>query len=162
MTGAQEHKHPRKWINYMSILFCVASFAVLLSYYNSLPDQVAIHFSSDGTADNFAGKGKLWLIPALQTLLVGTFLLARRMKPENINYPVKINEGNKKIQHELLLFTLSWTGLIISFYFFLIFWQTLELAVGHLDSLDPIIILFMIGSIFGLFIWYFIKARKHK
>lgn len=75
-------------------IFCYHIFN-LFSLWSTIPERIAIHFTSD-TTDNWGSKYFLLLMPTLSIfvwLIIG--LLVK--KPEKMNY-INLTEANKEIQ----------------------------------------------------------------
>ena len=80
-------ERPKLKITFKTVDICIeiASIMVLLLMwfhlilaFGNLPDTVPSHFNAAGQPDNYSGKGFLWFLPALGTLMyVGLFILNR-------------------------------------------------------------------------------------
>ncbi|MEX0313756.1 MAG: DUF1648 domain-containing protein [Allomuricauda sp.] len=68
---------------------------LVLVFYFDLPETIPTHFNLKGEADGFGHKSTLWIIPIISTALYfGLGFFVTRMKPYNMNFPVKVTEKN--------------------------------------------------------------------
>ena len=68
---------------------------VILLFYFDLPKTIPTHFNWQGEVDGYGHKFSLWLIPFFSALMyMGLSLMITKMKPYQINYPVKVTEKN--------------------------------------------------------------------
>lgn len=88
----------------LSWCLLAASFAVSIYGIIVLPDEIAIHFGLDGTADGFGSPKTLLLTPAIVffILLLISFS-AHKVKPENWNIPFELTESNKHKVYRVML-----------------------------------------------------------
>ncbi|MEN8886332.1 MAG: DUF1648 domain-containing protein [Winogradskyella sp.] len=85
-------------IEIASIMVLLLMWFHLILAFGNLPDTVPSHFNAAGQPDNYSGKGFLWFLPALGTLMyVGLFIINRY--PHLHNYMVNITEENALIQY---------------------------------------------------------------
>ena len=61
-------------IEWLIALFSLAPFVYLAAIWNTLPDQVPVHFNFEGQADRYSGKGEL-LIPLVFVCLLPWVLM---------------------------------------------------------------------------------------
>ena len=63
--------------------------------YFDLPDTIPTHFNFQGQVDGYGHKSALWAIPMLSAgLYLALGLIATKLKPWLMNYPVKVTEEN--------------------------------------------------------------------
>lgn len=73
------------------------NFIVVLMFYFDLPETIPVHFNLKGEINGFGSKSILWIIPAISAALyLITSILALKLKPYYMNYPVKVTEKNAK------------------------------------------------------------------
>ena len=77
----------------LSIAAHLLLWAVVVFAYSKLPEIVPTHFNFKGEADQYGGKGTLFLLPAISLVLTISFLLLSRI-PHVYNYPVSITKAN--------------------------------------------------------------------
>ncbi len=81
-------------INYISVIALSISIISSALFYSQLPDQIPVHFSAEGQADEYAQKSNLWVIPLVQFLLCyGICQLGKYLKLVN----------NKKTNKDLIV-----------------------------------------------------------
>ncbi|WP_296314368.1 DUF1648 domain-containing protein [Winogradskyella sp. UBA3174] len=85
-------------IELASITVLILMWIHLILEFANLPDSVPSHFNAAGEPDNYSGKGFLWFLPALATVMyIGLFILNRF--PHLHNYKVNITEENTLKQY---------------------------------------------------------------
>lgn len=68
---------------------------LVLGVYFDLPENIPTHFNFQGQVDGYGHKSALWAIPMLSAgIYLAMGLLATKMKPWLMNYPVKVTEEN--------------------------------------------------------------------
>lgn len=81
---------------------------LVLGVYFDLPENIPTHFNFQGQVDGYGHKSALWAIPMLSAgLYLAMGLLATKMKPWLMNYPVKVTEENAPKLYPLALRMLS-------------------------------------------------------
>ncbi|WP_026908127.1 DUF1648 domain-containing protein [Paucisalibacillus globulus] len=87
-------KTKSEWVfDIIGLIFYVGSIILLITVWNSLPDEVPAHYNALGEVDRFGSKFELLILP-----IIGGFLLlmmqAFEKFPEIHNYPSRINKSN--------------------------------------------------------------------
>lgn len=76
-------------------LIVVINFILALGYYFQLPEIIPTRFNLKGEANGYGPKETLLIIPALSGIIyLGMTLVATKMKPHYMNFPVKVTERN--------------------------------------------------------------------
>jgi uncharacterized membrane protein len=82
----------------LSLLGLLFSWIFTIFQYSKLPSIIAIHFSSNGNADNFGDKATIFILPAIISIvLIGLSVLCRY--PHTFNYMQKITKENAIIEY---------------------------------------------------------------
>lgn len=90
-------------------LIVITNLAFVAFYFLSLPEQIPIHFNLKGKADGFGSKSTLWVLPLISlAIYYGMYLVATKVKPHLMNYPVTVTEKNAP-----KLYAMSITMLVI-------------------------------------------------
>ncbi len=150
-----------KWIHIGFGIAFVIWCGWLLSVFQQLPDTIPIHFNAAGEADGYGKKATIWLLPGIALFTVGLTLAVPFMDSKYINYPVKITEENRGQQTRLMILFIRLIGVIIMGMMVYISFVSVRLSLGNPAPHMVYIWLFM-GALFGLMIWYMIRARKLK
>ncbi|MFD2101602.1 DUF1648 domain-containing protein [Flagellimonas iocasae] len=81
---------------FMAGWFVVILNAILvLKFYFDLPETIPTHFNLQGRVDGYGHKSTLWAIPMLSAgLYLAMGLMATKMKPWHMNYPVRVTTEN--------------------------------------------------------------------
>lgn len=73
-----------------AILLLLSSWIYIGVEYTGLPDQIPSHFNAKGEADDYSGKGILWMMTGTFTLITGAiFLIAKNTAMHNIRLKTK-------------------------------------------------------------------------
>lgn len=68
-------------------LLALAPLAMVAFFWNRLPEQVPIHWGTNGQVDNYAAKSYLWALCAISPVLALLFQALPRLDPKRENYP---------------------------------------------------------------------------
>lgn len=129
--------------------------------YEHLPDIIAIHYDATGTPDNFGGKGTLFTLPILATILyVGLTILNRF--PHVFNYPTKITEENALMQYTSATKLIRWLKFAVVLLFSLIAYQTVRSSKGETDGLGACFLPFTLFLMFFPIAIYLVKSLKKR
>lgn len=113
------------------------NFIVVLMFYFDLPETIPVHFNLKGEINGFGSKSILWTIPAISAALyLITSILALKLKPYYMNYPVKVTEKNAKELYALgirMLAVMNLTTVIIFLLTTMIFILKIN---GIVDTID--------------------------
>lgn len=138
---------------------------MVFTYYFKLPDNVPVHFNLKGVADGYGPKEILFILPFLSGILyLGMTLVATKVKPHYMNYPVKVSEENapKLYPMAIRLLVLSNLGSVL-----VLLVVTIQVVMAIIDGTEKINIPFLMGLIFTLLVILavyilkmFLAARK--
>lgn len=110
---------------------------LVLGVYFDLPDTIPTHFNFQGQVDGYGHKSALWAIPMLSAgLYLAMGLIATKLKPWLMNYPVKVTEENAPKLYPLAFRMLA----VMNFCFVMAFLITTGIILlkikGWVDALD--------------------------
>lgn len=123
-----------KYINWMLLFLCIASFTAHLILYPKFPDQVPVHWGIDGEVDRYSSKTSVLFLAALPLFICILFYLIPMIDPRRKNY-----RYHTKAYHVCLSLTVL---LLIVFN-----WVSSLIALGYQFDISQIII-FGIGILF--------------
>lgn len=123
-----------KYINWMLLFLCIASFAAHLILYPKFPDQVPVHWGIDGEADRYSSKTSVLFLAAVPLFICILFYLIPMIDPRRKNY-----RYHTKAYHVCLSLTVL---LMIVFN-----WVSSLIALGYQFDISQIIV-FGIGILF--------------
>lgn len=89
------------------LLLALLPYAYLAWIYKSLPGTVPTHFNIHGKADDWSGKGSLWLMPAGMSLFLYLLMLLLPL----IDPKQKLRRNTGKFEHIRFILVLFLTGL---------------------------------------------------
>lgn len=129
-------------------------------YYSVLPDSIPRHFDSSGMPDAYSGKGVIWVLPIIGSLLfIGMHWLSYH--PHTFNYIVPITEENAEEQYTIAVRMIRTLNTVIVGLFAYIAYATAQVALERQQGLGsyflPVFLLLVFGTI-GYFIWRSAKA----
>ncbi|MEH7109958.1 DUF1648 domain-containing protein [Bacillus sp. JJ1764] len=149
-----------KVIKVFSILLIVGQFIYLFYLYKGLPDKVPVHFNAMGKADGWGGKGSIWTIPIIESLLFITLSFVERY-PHVYNYPVRITEENAP----RLYFEARRMMVILNFEIVLLLslitWESVQVAKGmdsHGGWFLPVFLFIILGTV-GITVYRLIRMK---
>jgi len=109
LTKNQQRQIAIGWI------MIVMNFIIIGIFYTDLPDSIPAHFNYKGEVDGYGDKGSIWTLPIIMaltyTLLV---LIIKKVKPWNMNYPVKVTKHNATGVYKMSIQALIYMNLFIS------------------------------------------------
>jgi uncharacterized membrane protein len=126
----------------LSVFLIIIQFLIGLYLFPTMPDRIAIHWNINGEADGYGSKlVGLFLIPAIEILLIPLFLILPRIDP--------------KASLEKMIESYEWFILVFTFYMFYVFGLSTAWNLGYrfdfLRLLVPMlgILFYCIGNILG-------------
>jgi hypothetical protein len=146
-------------LNGLAIVCLVTGFVLVLMYWSQLPDRIPTHFNAVGEVDDWGPKGMLWLLPAINIVLVPGILVLQRF-PWVANIPITINASNADYQYGLIIRLLSILGLSVAVIFLLILIETLAVAFGGRGPLGIWMLPVLIAPIILSLFWYLLAMVK--
>ncbi len=123
--------------------------------YGDLPDTVPIHFNASGEADDYGSKASIWILPAIVAFTYLTIIILSRF-PQNLNYPVKVHDGNRSYQYRLGTRLLRVMNGAMNIMFLYIMFQIIQGAQSKEVQLGwgfLVALLVGLGLIIGLYIY---------
>ncbi|MEP2239863.1 MAG: DUF1648 domain-containing protein [Maribacter sp.] len=84
-------------------------------FYADLPETIPSHFNYKGDVDGYGEKNTIWTLPLIMCFTYALlYLIIRKVKPWNMNYPVKVTENNAPQVYKMSLQMLIYMNLLIS------------------------------------------------
>lgn len=109
LTNNQQRQIALGWI------IIALNFIVVGIFYADLPDSIPAHFNYKGDVDGYGNKDSIWTLPILMGLTYALLaFIIKKVKPWNMNYPVKITEKNAHEVYKMSLQTLIYMNLLIA------------------------------------------------
>ncbi|HRP31805.1 MAG TPA: DUF1648 domain-containing protein [Agriterribacter sp.] len=141
--------------------FIIAVWILTITQFKSLPDTIPIHFSGAGHADGFGGKGYIFGLPLVASILfIGLTILNKF--PYVFNYPTKITNDNALQQYTNATRMVRYLKCIVVFIFGLIALQTIRYGNGQTKGLGVWFVPLTLGLIFIPFIYFVVVSVKTK
>jgi uncharacterized membrane protein len=126
----------------ISIILVLIQFTVGIYLFPKMPERIAIHWNINGEADGYGSKFVgLFLIPAIELLLIPLFLVLPRIDP--------------KASHMKMISKYEWFILVFTIYMFYVFGLSIAWNLGYrfdfMRLLAPSlgVLFFGIGDILG-------------
>ncbi|TDT47099.1 uncharacterized protein DUF1648 [Maribacter spongiicola] len=109
LTKKQQRQIALGWI------IIAVNFLIAGVFYHDLPDSIPTHFNYKGDVDGYGDKDSIWTLPLIMGLTYALLaLIIKKVKPWNMNYPVKVTENNAPEVYKMSLQTLIYINLLIS------------------------------------------------
>lgn len=111
------------------------NFIFVLFAYTDVPDTIPTHFNFKGEVDGIGQKSTIWVIPILNLALYwGMTLLLKKIKPHQMNYPVRVTEKNAAQLYAMSIQMLALLSIGIALTFFSISIETIGIAKKWFNS----------------------------
>lgn len=146
-------------LSIVNISCIILMTAVILFYYEDLPDLIPSHFNINGEPDSMGKKFILFIHPFL-ALLVHLFISWINKYPHNFNYIHKITEQNAQKEYSLAINWMTILSTIIIVFLSIISLIQLLLSLGIETNLMGFTTVIFTLSIFISFISYMIQSGK--
>lgn len=142
-------------------LLLLISWGMTITSYSTLPDIIPIHYNGAGQADGFGGKGYIFILPLIATILfVGLTILNKF--PYIFNYPTQITAENALDQYTNATRLIRYLKFVIVIIFDVIAFVTIRSATGHSDGLGVLFLPLTMGLIFIPLAYFGFKSFKTK
>jgi len=151
-----------KAIEILGYTTLIALWIMTIVAFSSLPESIPIHYNGYGEVDNYSSKTSIFLLPIFGTFLF-TILTLLNKYPENFNYNVKITEENAEQQYTNSTRMMRFLKFIVLVIFFIIDFQTIQIANSNSDKLGVWFLPLVLAMIFipiGYFAYKSYKLNK--
>lgn len=151
------------YANILMAFYLIATLIILIWNYQSMPDQVAVHFDLDGTPNRYGHKGEVFILYGI-TLFIYALLLFFQKHPELQKMPIPTDKDGMPVnltrslwmKHvELNKVMLAGTNMI---FVFMLCTMTIYISLGETPNLS-IAIAFIVIQIL-LVVYYYYKVKK--
>ena len=143
----------------IAIVALLYGIVLVLQNWSTLPQSIPTHFNAKGEADGWGSKEMIWLLPAINVVVIPMMLWLRRY-PWLSNVPWEINEKNALQQYGLIVRLMSLLSTTVALLFLVLLFDTISIAGGGTSLLGwwfmPI---FVVGTIAPI-IWYFVVGIR--
>ncbi len=149
-------------LDLVAIAGIVASFVIVISNWETLPDQIPTHFRFDGQINRFSSKNVLWFFSLSSTFSFFLLKIVSR-RPHTFNYPIAITPENAAVQYRLALSMMYWLRAEMIWLFTLIQWQIIVAATSPGYGFNTLIILLplvIVSCTVGIYFWSSWQARS--
>ncbi len=133
----------------------------IISNYQTLPESIPIHYNGLGEVDNYGKKTSIFLLPIIGSLLF-LMLSVLNQSPENFNYKVKITLENAEKQYKNAITMMRFLKIIVVVLFFLIDFETIQIANGKSEGLGVWFLSLTIPIILLPMFYFAFKSNKMK
>ncbi len=152
----------------LDYLFEIAALILILllwikviSAYSALPEIIPKHYGFTGKPDAYGNKINIFLLPSVGTVLF-ILLYVLAYFPHAFNYPLKLTEKNVVVVYKSATRFIRILNLYLAFVFFVIGYQSLNVAHKKVSGLNSIIVPLLIIGVFILIISFIINISKKK
>ncbi|MCF6132216.1 DUF1648 domain-containing protein [Flavobacterium wongokense] len=148
-----------KIMEFAGVLLLIAFWVYTLSHFEQLPDIIPTHFRTNGDIDGYGSKWSIIFLPIVGTLMYLGLTVVRY--PHKMNYLVTITEANAKKQYLIVISMFRMLKMAIVIVFFLIAFETIQLAMGFPDVLGKWFLLLVTALVMGPVFCYLIIPSKN-
>lgn len=131
-----------------------------LSHFNQLPEIIPTHFGANGEPDGYGNKWIIITLPAVGTLIYLGLTLVSRF-PHKLNYAVTISETNAEKQYGIVSRMLRVMKITLLIVFFILDYQTMQLAIGLPDLFGRWFLLIVFTLVFTPIFYFLIQSSKN-
>ena len=128
-------------------------------FFDSLPDEVPIHFDADGKPNGYSKKTGIWLLPSIGALMY-FFMFWLNKYPHTFNYPQKVTQENARRLYTSATRMMRTLNAIIACAFAYITYAMLQTALGNQDGIGIWFLPVFLVGIFGLIGYFMYKSVK--
>lgn len=143
-----------KVIEVLGYLALVSFWMMTIAAYSSLPDAIPIHYNAMGEVDGYGGKGSIFILPVVGTLLF-LIITAINESPESFNYNVTITPENAESQYRNATRMMRVVKLMVALIFIAIDYHTIRIATTSADGLGAAFLPIVLG-LFVMVVLYFV------
>ncbi|QBZ98662.1 DUF1648 domain-containing protein [Flavobacterium sangjuense] len=149
-----------KIIEAIGLLLLVSFWYFTLSSYSQLPDIIPTHFRTNNVVDGYGNKWNIIMLPIIATILyLGLTIVARF--PHKMNHLVTITEANARKQYSIITEMFRILKIAIVIVFFLIAFETVQIALGLPDVLEKWFLLIVFTLVFAPIFYFLIISSKN-
>jgi uncharacterized membrane protein len=157
-------KHPLDLaFEILGIIAIIVSFALPAFYYQDLPDSLPRHYGSDGLPDAYGGKGIIWVLPIVGSILFIIIGLVSNI-PSLINLPFQPDPEKTEIyqrKYARMVRILN-VGMVCIFAY--LTYNTIQIGLGDQTQLPtyftPVALLFFLGIPLIFMLPDLLRAKK--
>lgn len=125
-----------------------------------LPEIIPTHFRGNGEVDGYGSKWTFVLLPIIATLIYIGLSWAARF-PHKVNYRVTITPENAFKQYSIVVRMYRILKIAIVLVFFLIAFQTVEVAAGNAQYFNGWFMLLIMALVLVPVFYFLIVASKN-
>lgn len=149
-----------KIIEIVGLLLLVLFWYFTLSHYNELPNSIPTHFKANNVVDGYGSKWNIIMLPIVATIMyLGLTIVARF--PHKMNHFVTITEANARKQYSIITGMFRIMKITIVLVFFMMTFETVQIALGLPDVFGKWFILIAFALIFVPIFWLLILSSKN-
>ena len=147
-----------KAFDVLVIALFAASLVYLVLQWNQLPDRIPAHFGAGGEVDRYGSRMELLLLPIIGVVMWGGMWLLEKY-PHVYNY-LNLRPDNIEIQYRYGVVFMNVMKNISTLLFVFLIWQTTDIALARIESLNMPIFITILGLLFGSMGVYCYKVMK--
>lgn len=136
-------ERPKINIKYETIDYIIESLGIIalvclvtapIYFYNSLPDNIPIHYNIHGQPDAYESKQTIWILPLIGLFLYIGMTLLNKI-PHLFNYPTKVTSENAERLYRIGTRTVILLKVISTLIFAYLNFKTISIGLSHSTDL---------------------------
>jgi hypothetical protein len=138
----------------------LAQFAIVLTAWPEMPEQVPRHFDAAGQADAMGSKATLLLLPAVNFVVFVMMTVVSRF-PHISSVPVEVTPLNARRVYRLVRFQTIWLKAVVALVLAYMSWRTIEQARGGVQGLGVGFLPLTTLAVGSAVAWFYFELRRH-
>lgn len=148
-------------VEFLTFLAVITSFALPLIYYQDMPEDIPMHFSTSGAADRLGPRNSIWILPVLGAVLC--WGIHRLIKfPHLFNYPHRITAQNAAENYRMAQRSLRFINFIVAASIAYITYKIILTSLGRSEGLSTQFLIVFSIIMLGTPLFFMLKMRWHK
>ncbi|MEM0543301.1 DUF1648 domain-containing protein [Flavobacterium sp. j3] len=149
-----------KILEIIGVLLLLFFWVYTIYHYKELPEIIPTHFGAEGKPDGYGNKWTIFSLPAVSAIMYVGITIAIQF-PHRFNYLVTITQENAEKQYLLVTRLFRIMKLTVLATFFLLDFQTIQIALGQPDIFGRWFLLLVFAMIFVPLFYFLIQSSKN-
>ena len=149
------------FVTLLGYLAIAGLWIMTIGSFDSLPEQIPIHYNGLGEVDNYGKKVSIFILPIIGTCLF-LFLTILSKNPKNFNYYKPLTQENAAQQYSNSIQMIRYLKLTITLVLLIIVFQTIQIAQNKSEGFSIWFLPLILGLIFIPIAYFGYKSHQLK